>query len=121
MMAEKARLFGDDEALQRVLVAKTPAEAKKIGRLVKNFEPALWDENKYQSVVEGNLHKFSQHADLLTFLLNTGDRVLVEASPVDKIWGIGMAGDHKDVENPTRWKGENLLGYALMETRDKLQ
>ncbi|NLR68232.1 NADAR family protein [Chitinophaga varians] len=120
MMAGKARLFNDDATLQRILKAKTPAEAKKLGRLVQSFDPVLWDENKSAIVIAGNLLKFSQHPDLKTFLLNTKDRVLVEASPVDSIWGIGMKSDHEHVENPLRWKGQNLLGYALMAVRDKL-
>jgi len=121
MMAAKARLFNDDVNLQKVLQSGTPAAAKKLGRAVKNFDPLVWDQHKFNLVVEGNYHKFSQHATLKTFLLNTADRVIVEASPVDKIWGIGMAADHVAVENPSSWKGENLLGYALMEVRDQLQ
>lgn len=120
MMAQKARLFADEETLKKILVAKTPAEAKKLGREVRNFDPVLWDENKYEYVKQGNIYKFSQHPDLKEYLLNTGDRVLVEASPVDRIWGIGMAKDNPDIANPHRWKGENLLGFALMETRDAL-
>ncbi|MNE30700.1 Swarming motility protein YbiA [compost metagenome] len=121
MMAEKARLFGDSITLEKILKAKTPAEAKKMGRLVNHFNPAIWDSHKFQIVVNGNFHKFSQHEGLKSFLINTKDRVLVEASPVDNIWGIGMAADHDHIENPLKWKGENLLGYALMEVRDKLK
>jgi ribA/ribD-fused uncharacterized protein len=72
-------------------------------------------------VVEGNLHKFSQDENLKEFLLNTNERILVEASPMDKIWGIGLAADHPNIENPILWKGENLLGFALMEVRDELR
>lgn len=121
MMAEKARLFNDEEIFSRVLKAKSPAEAKKLGRLVKNFDAKLWDEKKFEIVIEGNFHKFSQHSELKEFLINTKERVLVEASPVDKIWGIGLAADNSNIENPLLWKGENLLGYALMVVRDKLK
>lgn len=121
MMAKKAELFKDDEILPRILQAKSPAEAKKLGREVKNYNETLWLAARYEIVKEGNYHKFSQNPELKTFLLNTNDRVIVEASPVDAIWGIGMAGDHKDVLNPTKWKGLNLLGFALMEVRDDLQ
>jgi ribA/ribD-fused uncharacterized protein len=120
MMAKKAELFGDNDILSKILNAKSPAEAKKLGRLVKNFDPKTWDENKFEFVVEGNFHKFSQHDNLKEFLLNTNNRIIVEASPVDKVWGIGMAADHPHIENPRLWKGENLLGFALMEVRDKL-
>jgi ribA/ribD-fused uncharacterized protein len=121
MMAGKAKLFGDIDILHQILLSKTPAEAKKLGRQVAHFEANKWDQHKFQLVVEGNWHKFSQHAELKGFLLETGNRVLVEASPVDRIWGIGMANDHPDVENPSKWKGENLLGFALMEVRDLLE
>ncbi|SKA43723.1 hypothetical protein SAMN04488128_106243 [Chitinophaga eiseniae] len=120
MMAGKARLFNDEVVLQRILKAKTPAEAKKLGRQVRQFDPAVWDEHKSNIVIAGNLLKFSQHPELKEFLINTKDRVLVEASPVDTIWGIGMKSDHEHVENPLRWRGQNLLGYALMAVRDKL-
>ncbi len=121
MMAEKARLFNDLEILERIFKAKNPAEAKKLGRLIRGFDARIWDENKFQIVVQGNYHKFSQHKNLKDFLLNTQDRILVEASPVDSIWGIGMAQDNSNIENPLLWKGQNLLGYALMEVRDSLK
>ena len=121
MMAKKAELFNDNEVLAKIINANSPAEAKKLGREVKNYDDKLWLANRYEIVKEGNYHKFSQNIDLKTFLLNTKDRVLVEASPVDPIWGIGMASDHKDVMNPEKWKGLNLLGLALMEVRDELR
>lgn len=121
MMAEKARLFGDDAVLDRIVAAQSPAEAKKLGRAIRGFVPAQWDEQKYAIVQAGNWHKFRQHPALAEFLLATGERVLVEASPVDAIWGIGLAADAADAENPARWRGPNLLGFALMEVRDQLR
>ena len=121
MMAQKAELFKDNEVLEKILQAKSPAEAKKLGREVKNYNENLWLAARYDIVKQGNYHKFSQNPELKTFLLNTKDRVLVEASPVDAIWGIGMAGDHKDVLDPEKWQGLNLLGFALMEVRDELK
>ncbi|OHT46719.1 MULTISPECIES: NADAR family protein [Flavobacterium] len=121
MMAKKAELFNDNEVLNKIIKANSPAEAKKLGRQVKNYDDAIWLENRFEIVKEGNYHKFSQNPDLKAFLLNTDERVIVEASPVDPIWGIGMAGDHKDVLNPAKWKGLNLLGFALMEVRDELK
>ncbi len=121
MMAKKAELFKDDEVLEKIIQCNSPAEAKKLGREVKNYDDKRWLENRYEIVKQGNFYKFSQNPDLKTFLLNTKDRVLVEASPVDPIWGIGMAEDHKDVLNPEKWKGLNLLGFALMEVRDELK
>jgi ribA/ribD-fused uncharacterized protein len=121
MMAQKALLFNDTEIAAKIVAVKTPAAAKKLGREIRNFDASIWDEKKFDIVVKGNFHKFFQHPELRRFLLNTIDLVLVEASPVDAIWGIGMAADHPDIQNPSAWKGENLLGFALMEVRDQLK
>ena len=121
MMAEKARLFGSEEVRERMLAAKHPAEAKKLGRAVQGFDPQVWDEQKVALVITGNYHKFSQHAALAEYLLSTGSRVLVEASPVDAIWGTGLAADHPDAGQPAQWPGQNLLGFALMAVRDQLR
>ncbi|MFI0167208.1 NADAR family protein [Streptomyces sp. NPDC017082] len=120
MMAAKARLFGDAEAERRVLAAEHPAAAKKAGRLVRGFDEETWERERFRLVVEGSAHKFAAHDDLATFLRNTGDRVLVEASPVDRIWGIGLAADDEAATDPERWQGLNLLGFALMEVRERL-
>lgn len=121
MMAQKAKLFGDAAIANRIREARTAAEAKQLGRMIQHFDAVMWDREKYRIVVQGNDHKFSQHAALSTFLLATKDRILVEASPVDPVWGIGLAADNPAVENPLLWKGENLLGFALMEVRDRLK
>lgn len=121
MMAAKACLFSGQTRLEQILQCISPAEAKKIGRMVSNFDGKRWDEHKYDLVKEGNYHKFSQHPDIKAFLLNTKGRVLGEASPVDQIWGIGLAKTDPHIENPANWKGENLLGFALMEVRDELE
>ncbi|QMU29867.1 NADAR family protein [Adhaeribacter radiodurans] len=120
MMAQKANLFGDNDAFEKIVKARTPGEAKAIGRKVKNFDDSVWEEKRFKIVVNGSLQKFGQHQDLQEFLINTKDRILVEASPVDNIWGIGLAADDKKSENPENWEGLNLLGFALMETRDIL-
>ncbi len=120
MMAGKARLFGDAEAERQVLAAEHPAEAKKAGRLVRGFDEGTWERERFRLVVEGSLHKFAAHDDLGLFLLGTGDRVLVEASPLDRIWGIGLAADDEAAADPERWRGQNLLGFALMEARERL-
>lgn len=121
MMAEKARLFQDEDTRSRVLAANSPGQVKAFGRSIKAFDANMWDQHKFDIVVQGNIHKFSQHAPLKAFLLDTKERILVEASPVDTIWGIGLAADNAHIENPMKWKGENLLGYALMEVRDTLR
>lgn len=120
MMAEKAKLFKDEVAFQKVIECKSPAAAKKIGREVKGFNQDVWLANRFEIVKKANYYKFSQNPELKEFLIKTNKRILVEASPVDKIWGIGLASDHNDAGIPNKWKGQNLLGFALMEVRDQL-
>ncbi|WP_329258664.1 NADAR family protein [Streptomyces sp. NBC_01478] len=121
MMAGKARLFGDAEALARVLAAGHPSQAKKAGRLVRGFDEEIWTRERFGIVVEGSVHKFAADEELRAFLLGTGERVLVEASPVDRVWGIGLAADDAAAEDPERWRGPNLLGFALMAARERLR
>jgi hypothetical protein len=104
-----------------VLASGHPSQAKKAGRLVRGFDEATWERERFRIVVEGSVHKFAADGALREFLLNTGDRVLVEASPVDRVWGIGLAADDAAASDPERWKGLNLLGFALMEARDRLR
>ncbi|WP_405990486.1 NADAR family protein [Streptomyces sp. NBC_00986] len=121
MMAGKARLFGDEEALARVLAAGHPSQAKTAGRLVRGFDEEIWARERFGIVVEGSVHKFTGDAEMRAFLLGTGDRVLVEASPVDRVWGIGLAADDAAAGDPERWRGPNLLGFALMVARGRLR
>ncbi|MDQ0592220.1 ribA/ribD-fused uncharacterized protein [Chryseobacterium ginsenosidimutans] len=121
MMAEKARLFNDNEVLEDILKSENPKQAKDVGRKVKDFDAQLWERNKYEIVKKGNFLKFSQNQNLKDFLLSTEEKVLVEASPYDRIWGIGMLETDLKSQNPSLWNGENLLGFALMEVRDELR
>ncbi|MFH9474775.1 NADAR family protein [Streptomyces anulatus] len=121
MMAGKARLFGDPEAERAAVSAKSPAAAKRAGRLVRGFDEGVWTRERFALVVEGSTHKFGQDPELGDYLLGTGNRVLVEASPLDRIWGIGLAADDERVERPQQWRGLNLLGFALMEARERLR
>ena len=121
MMASKARVFGDNDTLKEIMNATNPSDYKKLGRKVKGFEPTLWDEKKLDIVVEGNKAKFGQNPELKEYLLSTDDAILVEASPYDNIWGIGMDRDTAINCKVEDWKGENLLGCALMEVRDYLR
>ncbi|MFJ8940685.1 NADAR family protein [Streptomyces sp. NPDC102365] len=134
MMARKARLFGDAEAERRALDAPNPALAKKAGRLVRGFDEGVWERERFGIVVEGSVAKFSSDDELRGFLVGTGERsemggpaaegwgrVLVEASPVDRVWGIGLAADDERASDPARWLGPNLLGFALMAARRRLQ
>lgn len=170
MMAEKARIFGDDEKLAEILAAakapqvSTPwrhenaaanapclqapvnalfviltvhclrldqmnvcvepellVQAKKLGRLVEGFDAAVWAEHCRRIVTEASEHKFAQNPHLKEFLLSTGETVLVEASPYDNVWGIGLAANDPLALDPRTWKGENLLGFSLMDARSALQ
>ncbi|RYD51210.1 MAG: NADAR family protein [Sphingobacteriales bacterium] len=121
MMAQKALLFKDQVSYQKIVEAGSPKEAKALGRGVQNYEDALWTEKRFEIVVAGNMHKFSQDDGLAAFLHSTGTKVLVEASPVDPIWGIGLSADSPKAQDPTQWNGLNLLGFALMAVRDRLE
>lgn len=121
MMYHKAMLFGDQAVAEQVLNASDPRAAKALGRKVSGFDNALWEQHRFEIVVNANLAKFSAHPELKEFLFGTGERILVEASPVDRIWGIGLAADSPKAENPNAWRGLNLLGFALMEVRERLQ
>ncbi|MFI6814871.1 NADAR family protein [Nonomuraea sp. NPDC050328] len=120
MMAHKAWLFGDHEAASEILAARHPGEAKAVGRTVRGFDEQTWNAHRFDIVVRGSLAKFGQHPDLRRFLLSSGNRVLVEASPVDRIWGIGLTADDEGAASPERWRGLNLLGFALMTVRERL-
>ncbi|MDH6125262.1 NADAR family protein [Kitasatospora sp. GP82] len=120
MMAGKARLFGEEQMIPRILSARTPAEAKKLGRLIKGFNEERWAAERFELVIQGNVAKFGQDEALREYLLGTAQRVLVEASPLDRLWGIGLAADNEKATKPAEWRGLNLLGFALMEARARL-
>jgi ribA/ribD-fused uncharacterized protein len=120
MMASKAELFGQPELAQQILASKDPREAKALGRKVRHFDEQTWTAHRRDIVVAANRHKFGQHPQLQHYLLGTGARVLVEASPTDAIWGIGLDARSPAAANPVQWKGLNLLGFALMEVRAAL-
>lgn len=121
MMWRKAMLFGDEATAARVLTAGHPHRAKALGREVQGFDDAVWEAHRFGVVVAASTAKFRAHAELRAYLVGTGDRVLVEASPVDRVWGIGLAADDERAADPARWEGLNLLGFALMEARSALR
>ena len=120
MMAGKAALFGDQEARRKILEAPDPAAAKKLGRGVRGFDQEMWEANREAIVLAGSVAKFSQDEALGGFLRATGDKVLVEASPRDRIWGIGLGASNPAASDPHRWRGVNLLGFVLMDAREQL-
>ncbi len=121
MMAEKARLFGDEATLRRILDTPSPAQAKLLGRRVSGFDETTWSRRCEEIVVQGNIAKFEQNPALRRFLAASGERVLVEASPVDTIWGIGLAESDPKASDPNHWRGLNRLGFSLMRARQALQ
>lgn len=120
MMWSKARCFSDDRAAAKVLATPHPKAAKEIGREVRNFDENIWAGRRYDVVRTGNLLKFSQNAEERRLLLATGNKILVEASPYDLIWGIGRGEKDPLAHDVTQWRGSNLLGFALMSVRYSL-
>lgn len=120
MMAEKARLFGDDESYHAILASDSPGAAKALGRRVAGFEDDLWSAKRVDIVTKGSVAKFGSSPELEAYLVGSSERVLVEASPTDLIWGIGLAADNTDAMSPSSWPGQNLLGLALMRARAEL-
>lgn len=120
MMAEKARLFGDDHTLQDILTTHRPREQKALGRQVKNFDPVKWDQNAKLIVYRGNMAKFEQNIRLYNELMMTKGTILVEASPYDKIWGIGLGAEDPRALNRETWLGTNWLGEVLTTLREDI-
>lgn len=120
MMYMKSKIFEDHETTIKIMQTNSPREQKAYGRTVRHFDAKVWDAVSYAVVLEANLAKFGQNPKMLEELLSTGDRVIVEASPYDNIWGIGMKQNDEGVDDPANWKGENRLGKVLMEVRSTL-
>ncbi len=120
MMYKKAELFNDVETAVLIMQTDRPNEQKALGREVANYDDDAWMEIAYDVVVQGNRAKFGQLHLMNEQLRLTGDKILVEASPHDRRWGIGMAEHEKGIEDPSNWRGENLLGKAIMQVRDEL-
>jgi ribA/ribD-fused uncharacterized protein len=128
MMAGKARVFGDTDSLEKIMDERDPSEAKKLGKLIKGWDDKVWSALRFQIVCRGSYEKFRQNPELMAQLIATGNREIVEASPYDRIWGVGLSEEDalafwKKAQNSvpaTPWPGLNLLGKALMVARDML-
>lgn len=120
MMAEKARLFNDEDSCKKIMNTNLPSEHKRLGRAVKGFSEKIWKKHRYNIVYKANLAKFSQNEDLKQKLLNTNDAILCEANPHDSIWGVALKAHDPKIQDPKNWKGLNLLGEALMQVRSEL-
>jgi len=121
MMYEKAVLFKDHDAAKEILKTDHPQEQKAIGRKVKNFDQSIWQKKSVDIVDEANKAKFTQNPTLLDQLMKTTGKTLVEASPTDLIWGVGLTEDDERILNRKNWKGDNLLGIVLTELREELR
>ena len=119
MMLFKAKTFGDTESFDRIASTNDPSEQKHYGRMVSNFNAKLWDKVKFDAVCSINYDKFTTHLPWRELLLLTHPYQLVEASPTDRIWGIGMSEQNPDILDASRW-GQNLLGRAIIDTRNKI-
>jgi ribA/ribD-fused uncharacterized protein len=113
MMYHKAKLMGDTDTADRIMGTRNAKRQKELGREIKPFDGVKWDEYKERIVYNGNLLKFSQNEELKRELLATDNKILVEASPFDTIWGIGMTEDEAKNTHPINWRGKNLLGITL--------
>lgn len=120
MMHKKALLFGDDAIASKVLAVQNPLDQKNLGKAVSNFDQAVWDREARPIVYEGCYYKFTQNKGILKQLMSTRGTLLVEASAVDKVWGIGMRSTDFGADDPEYWKGKNWLGQVLTHLRDDL-
>jgi len=119
-MWEKALHFDDYEIAELILNEPNPKENKKLGRQVKGFNAAEWLNVSFDLMLEINRAKYSQHESLKWQLINTGDRLLVEASPFDEIWGIGLTAAEAVNTPEEEWPGMNLLGKCLTKLRGEI-
>ncbi len=121
MMVQKARTFGDKEAERRMFSTDDPRAVKAVGRDVRVYSDPVWAARRYDAVLLGSFLKFTQSKEHYDVLMATGTQILVEASPDDRIWGVGWAPPDPRAKDPKKWDGENLLGFALTQVRDSLR
>jgi ribA/ribD-fused uncharacterized protein len=121
MIAKKAETFGDTKMLTEIMNTKYPRDQKALGREISNYDDDVWSDKRFEIVVQANRLKFDQNPDLKEMLLSTGDKILVEASYEDPIWGIGLHFDNDAILDESKWQGQNLLGKAIMLVREELK
>lgn len=120
MMYKKAEIFGDSEIAERILSTDNPGKIKSLGRSVQNYNETVWNGVRQIVVYEGLYAKFSQDENLKAQLIATGADILAECAVSDNIWGIGLSMTDEDRFDMSKWKGQNLLGFALMEVRNRI-
>ena len=121
MMYKKAEVFGDAETAKKILDTDNPGKIKLLGRSVENYNDTVWNGVRQIIVYEGLYAKFSQNEELKEKLLATGVDFLAEASGVDLIWGIGLSMTDENRFDMSKWRGQNLMGFSLMEVRNRLK
>lgn len=121
MMFNKAKLFNDEINAKKILEAREPIQCKKLGRKVENFQEDIWKQENERIVLEGNRLKFTQNQNLLEKLIETEGTTLVEASPRDCLYGIGLSATNPKAQNRSTWRGKNLLGELLTKLREELK
>lgn len=121
MMAMKAKTFNDTITLEKIMKSNDPKVVKQLGREVRNYDDTIWSKERLKVVYDGNYAKFSQNESLRNYILHTKDKVLVEASPFDAIWGVKLNKESPLIKNPNNWLGENYLGFTLMAVREELK
>lgn len=120
MMLSKAKLFADERSAKAVMATNDPAQQKAIGRKVTGFDESLWNRKRESIVYVGCREKFAQNRAMRSVLMASSPTVLVEASPWDRIWGVGLDARDPGIADPSQWQGQNLLGKTLMRVRDAL-
>lgn len=115
-----SRKLGDNKTLAAILAAESSGAAKALGRRVLGFDEQRWSDERVEIVARGSVAKFGSSPELRNYLVGSVGRVLVEASPTDLIWGLGLAADDEAAMVPSRWPGQNLLGLALKRARSQL-
>lgn len=120
MHHQKAVTFNDEERAYLILATDDPVQQKKLGRQVQNFDPHVWGRKSVEVVAKGSEHKYLQNPEMKKALFDTFPRDLVEASPRDRLWGIGLGATNPKAQDPSQWRGKNLLGKTLTEVRDRL-
>lgn len=117
IMWQKAVEFGDRETMHKILAATDPATCKALGRQVRNYDDTTWCQKRFELVLPGLMAKFEQNPEMCKVLLSTGEAIIAECSPRDTTWGIGLGVGNSRAQDPSQWRGANLLGELLMTTR----
>ncbi len=121
MMSKKAKLFGDHVVYSMIMKEQIPGNQKALGRLVSDYDDDVWNKHKFDIVVDGNVLKFSQDEELKKLILSTENKIIVEGSVFDPIWGVGLSYDDNRILDESNWQGENLLGKAIMVVRNTIK